>query len=228
MKVLITGATGLVGGGLVRECVANEKITHVFILTRKPLLAFEDSPKVTVILHDDFSTYPPDLLHRLAGVQAVLWAIGGRSSAFPDLETYKRVQVDYLLAAADAFLKHLAPQIPAGTEFRFVFCSGKYAEWDEKKPLCFMTDTRRMKGEAEQGLCEIDDTRGDEAGENRHFTVNIVRPSGVLPAGAGLAQKLVGKLYGAIDVDHLARAMVRIALDGHEERIIENDVLLAL
>jgi hypothetical protein len=55
------------------------------------------------------------------------------------------VQVDYTLAAAKAFLEHLVPQLPEGKQFRFVFCSGKFAEWDQKKPLHFLADTRRIK-----------------------------------------------------------------------------------
>lgn len=72
-------------------------------------------------------------------------AIGGRATQFPDVETYRRVQVDFTLAAARAFRETLVPQLPAGKQFRFVFCSGKFAEWDQKKPLSFLADTRRVK-----------------------------------------------------------------------------------
>lgn len=74
MKVIITGATGLVGRALVRHCIANDKISHALVLTRKPLT--EDvakNPKVTVITHDDFSSYPPKLLEQLAGAEGCLW-----------------------------------------------------------------------------------------------------------------------------------------------------------
>lgn len=37
------------------------------------------------------------------------------------------------------------PQLPEGKQFRFLFCSGKFAEWDQEKPLHFMLDTRRVK-----------------------------------------------------------------------------------
>jgi hypothetical protein len=37
------------------------------------------------------------------------------------------------------------PQLPEGKQFRFLFCSGKFAEWDQDKPLHFMADTRRVK-----------------------------------------------------------------------------------
>ena len=56
------------------------------------------------------------------------------------------MQVDYTIAAAKAFLSALAPQTAArGAKFRFVFCSGQFAEWDQSKKLMFLGDTRRLK-----------------------------------------------------------------------------------
>ncbi len=75
----------------------------------------------------------------------------------------------------------------------------------------------------EQGLCEIAD-----ADTSKRFVVYCARPSGILPADAGIAARLPGKLYGAIGVDQLAKGFVRILLEGHQERIIENSQLLAL
>jgi hypothetical protein len=75
----------------------------------------------------------------------------------------------------------------------------------------------------EQGLCEVAD-----ADKTERFVVYCARPSGILPANASLATKLVGKLYGAIEVDRLAKAFIRVLLEGYKERIIENDKLLAL
>ncbi|KAK1770026.1 hypothetical protein QBC33DRAFT_529962 [Phialemonium atrogriseum] len=161
MKVIITGATGLVGGAVVRHCIANEKITHAFVLTRKPLPELATDPKVTVVTHDDFSTYPADLLERLAGAEGCIWAIGGRATQFPDVETAKRVGVDYTLAAANAFASALAPRLPDGRAFRFVFCSGKYAEWEQEKSLAFLADTRRIKVRSaivNAGVCPVLDS----------------------------------------------------------------------
>lgn len=79
------------------------------------------------------------------------------------------------------------------------------------------------QGQVEKGLCEIADND-----TTKRFVVYCGRPSGILPPNAGLASKLTGKLYAAIDVDHLARGLLRVALEGHKERIIENDSLLAL
>jgi nucleoside-diphosphate-sugar epimerase len=81
MKVIVTGCNGLVGSALVRQCIANPAISHVFALTRKPLPeAVTNSPKATVIEHDDFSAYPPELLARLAGAEGCLWWVAAAVS----------------------------------------------------------------------------------------------------------------------------------------------------
>ncbi|KAJ3543186.1 hypothetical protein NM208_g3705 [Fusarium decemcellulare] len=221
MKVIITGATGLVGSAVIRECIADSAITHAFVLSRKPLADdIMSHPKTSVIIHKDFSTYPPHLLERLAGCHACIWAIGGRSTQFPDLYTYRKIQIDYTLAAANAFARHLAPKLPNHQRFQFVFCSGKYAEWDQEKSLSFMADTRLAKGLVEKGLCEIADEK------DSHLDVWCARPSGILPADAGFMAKLTGKLYGAIQVQDLAKALIRIALKGGEKQIVESDELV--
>lgn len=75
----------------------------------------------------------------------VLRVIGGRAPRFPEIETYRKVQVDYTLAAANAFKKHLEPGPLANKKFRIVFCSGKHAEWNQEKSLLSMADTELIK-----------------------------------------------------------------------------------
>ncbi|KAI1495495.1 hypothetical protein F5X99DRAFT_403349 [Biscogniauxia marginata] len=220
MNVIITGATGFVGGEVVHQAIANDRIRHAFVLTRKPLPDdISKNGKITVIEHEDFSTYPPDLLQQLAGAEACIWAIGGRASQFPDVETARKVSVDFTIAAAKAFLAELAPQPPDGKKFRFVFCSGKLAEWDDEKHLRFMSDTRHIKGQVEKGLCELADANPEK------FEVLIVRPGGITAKG-GRLKATSANLMGFITVDHLARDMLSIVLDGHAKRILESDVLI--
>jgi len=74
MKVIITGATGFVGSALARQSIADPRISSVLILTRRaPEDDIAGDAKVTVIEHDDFASYPPELLAKLVGAEACLW-----------------------------------------------------------------------------------------------------------------------------------------------------------
>lgn len=76
MKVIVTGATGLVGKEIVRQCLADPRITKLVILTRRAVsMDVESHPKTDIVMHQDFSKYSEDLLRRLAGASACLWYV---------------------------------------------------------------------------------------------------------------------------------------------------------
>ncbi|KAL8388900.1 hypothetical protein RB595_009006 [Gaeumannomyces hyphopodioides] len=214
MKVIVTGCTGLTGGELVKECIKNPAIEHIIALTRKPLSeAVTSHEKVTVILHEDFSTYPPELLSQLQGADGCLWAIGGRVSQFPDVDTARKVGVDYTLAAAKAFVD--AKLAGDGKILRMVFCSGWLAEWNQEKPLRFMEHTRKIKGQVEKGLADMADGQPDK------FQSWFVRPGDIIPTNGSALRKMSTSLSKGIVADKLAQAMIKILLEGYDKRILE-------
>lgn len=74
MQIVLAGATGKAGGQALKQCLKDDRITKVFVLSRRELTdaAFTDA-KIEVILHQDFSQYPESLLERLSGVDACIW-----------------------------------------------------------------------------------------------------------------------------------------------------------
>ncbi|KAL8415032.1 hypothetical protein RB594_006022 [Gaeumannomyces avenae] len=214
MKVIVTGCTGLTGGELVKECIENPAIEHIIALTRKPLSeAVTSHEKVTVILHEDFSSYPPELLSQLQGADGCLWAIGGRANLFPDVDTARKVSVDYTLAAAKAFVD--AKLAGEGKIFRMVFCSGWLAEWDQKKSLRFMEDSRKIKGQVEKGLADMAD------GQPERFQSWFVRPGDIIPTNGSVLRKMATSLSKGIVANKLAQAMIKVLLEGYDKRILE-------
>lgn len=74
MKIVVAGATGKAGSAIVRECLSDDRVSKVYILTRRSLADdVQKDPKVEVILHQDFTSYSDEVLDRLSGASACLW-----------------------------------------------------------------------------------------------------------------------------------------------------------
>ena len=72
--------------------------------------------------------------------------VGGKVTDFPNIETARKVSIDYTLAAAQAFATNLAPGLAeAGRKFSFVFCSGYGAEQKENARVWLYADSRKIK-----------------------------------------------------------------------------------
>jgi uncharacterized protein YbjT (DUF2867 family) len=86
MHLILTGATGLVGSGVLQAMLTSKAVTSVTILSRRPVLQAEGHEKVKVILHKDFSNYPPELLEKLKGAEGCVWALGISQTLEPDVK----------------------------------------------------------------------------------------------------------------------------------------------
>ncbi|KAF8865407.1 hypothetical protein BDZ45DRAFT_796714 [Acephala macrosclerotiorum] len=220
MKVILSGATGFIGGEVLNQALVHPKITSLVCLTRKPLPeSVANNPKVKVIIIKDFTSYPPDVLSQLEGAEGCIWALGSPARKNPNLEQCREIEIGYTHAAAEAFAKALVPPLKGqGKSFRFMYLSGKMAERDTNKKLWFMHNSRTIKGEVENGLLAIEEK---ESG----FEVSIVRPGGVLAKDTILPNILVG-ITLSIKVDELAAAMIFEGVESAQgTRTLENDAL---
>ncbi|EFY85880.1 hypothetical protein MAC_08086 [Metarhizium acridum CQMa 102] len=119
MKVIVAGATGLVGRHLLEQCISSSQITHIYTLSRKQLPnQIGTRAEVTAIRHDDFTSYPAGLLDQISDAEACLWAIGGLVQKFSSVEACKLANVTSTLAAATVFADHVAPHLKQGRKFR--------------------------------------------------------------------------------------------------------------
>jgi len=76
MHVILTGATGTCGSAVLSYCLREPAITRISILSRKPVKQAEGHEKAHTVIHDDFEKYPSDVLEKLKGAQACIWALG--------------------------------------------------------------------------------------------------------------------------------------------------------
>lgn len=73
MKVVLTGSTGFIGGGVLKQCLANTDIDSIVILSRRQLPQLQGNPKVKVVIMQDFVQYPPEVLKDIDGSDACIW-----------------------------------------------------------------------------------------------------------------------------------------------------------
>jgi uncharacterized protein YbjT (DUF2867 family) len=74
MKIILTGATGMIGGEVLIQCLQHPAISSVIVLSRRELPAsIVKDPKLRVIILDDFMIYPQHILQDLDGAEACIW-----------------------------------------------------------------------------------------------------------------------------------------------------------
>jgi uncharacterized protein YbjT (DUF2867 family) len=110
MRVIVFGATGMVGQGVLRECLLAPDVTDVLVVTRTPTGV--EHAKLREALLEDFTDLGP-VTGDLAGYDACFYCLGV-SSVGMDEAAYTRVSYDFPMAAARA-LAPLNPDIPSST-----------------------------------------------------------------------------------------------------------------
>lgn len=103
--VLVMGATGSAGDGLLKAAIEDSRVEKVYVLTRRTTPRIDAgvaAGKVVMHLHDDFTDYS-SMEAELAEVNTVLWGLG-TSSLNVDDETYTLIHVDFTIAFIKAWL----------------------------------------------------------------------------------------------------------------------------
>lgn len=209
MKIIVTGATGLIGSEVVRAAIADDTIDELILLVRnRPEL---QHPKITIVLHKDFSDYK-GTEEFFAKADALIWCLG-ISQTQVTKKQYMTITYDYTKACID-FCRQIKPSL------RFVFVSGDGADRTERSRTLF----KRLKGKAENELLH----------SGLHEVI-IARPDAVRPRHknkkAPLAYKLVYPLFPLVEwlapskiiwSDVLGKALLQLAKKGHEKDTLEN------
>ena len=140
MKVLLFGATGMIGQGVLRECLLDPRITEVRTLVRSPSGATH--PKLKEILHQDYFDYRA-IEDQLTGLDACFFCLGVSSAGLSE-EAYRRITHDLTLAAA-TLLCRLNPAMT------FSYISGAGADSSEQGHVMWA----RVKGQIENALLRL-------------------------------------------------------------------------
>jgi uncharacterized protein YbjT (DUF2867 family) len=140
MRVILFGGTGMVGQGVLRECLLDPDVTTVLSVVRAP--SGKSHPKLRELVHRDFFDFS-NVASELSGYDACFFCLGATSAGKSEAE-YTRITYDITVAAAEP-LAHLNPGMT------FVFVSGAGTDSTEKG----RTMWARVKGRAENALFRL-------------------------------------------------------------------------
>lgn len=140
MKILIYGATGMVGHGVLHACLDADDVESVTSIGRTPL--GYTHPKLRELIHADLYNYA-GLEESLRGFDACFFCLG-TSSAGKTEAAYSRITYDLTLAAAQVLLK-LNPNMV------FTYISGASTDSSEQGKSMWA----RVKGKTENALLRL-------------------------------------------------------------------------
>lgn len=213
MKVILFGASGMVGQGVLRECLRDPDVEEVLVVVRNRIR--RQHAKLREILHEDFLDFST-IEARLAGYDACLFCLGV-SSVGLDEARYREITYDITMAAAQT----LARLNPAMT---FIYVSGSGTDSSEQGRLMWA----RIKGKTENDLLKLP-----------FKAAYMFRPAGVQPLhGIQSKTQWVNTLYryarpvlgwlrriapGAMTTtEQLGRAMLKVAKHGYPRPVLES------
>lgn len=139
-KVIVTGASGMIGGILLKLCINCESISEVISLVRKPSGINHNKLKEIVI--SDFLNYDACAAY-FSNTDVVYYCLGVYTGA-ATADLFRKITVDYPIALA----KSVYSKSPNA---RFCLLSGQGADRTEKTKVMFARD----KGAAENALSKI-------------------------------------------------------------------------
>ena len=213
MKVILFGATGMVGQGVLRECLLDSGVERVLSIVRHP--AAHQDPKLQELVLQDFLDYAP-VEGQLSGYDACFFCLGVTSAGMAET-AYRRITYDITMAAARA-LSRLNPGMT------FVYVSGMGTDSSERAPVMWA----RVKGETENALQQLP-----------FHAVYLFRPAMIVPEhGIRSKTALYQFFYSALapllpflrnawpkyitTTSRLGRAMLRVARSGAPQPVLEN------
>jgi len=208
IKAIITGVTGMVGEGVLHECLLHQDVESVLVINRKPCGV--KHPKLIEIIHEDFFDLSP-IENHFAGYNACYFC-AGVSSVGKKEEEYKHITYDLTLNFAKTLLK-------LNSEMTFCYVSGVGTDSTEKGRSMWA----RVKGKTENDLLKlgfkdaymfrpgyIQPTKGLK---NAYKIYKVFVP--FYPILKTLFPKYV------VSLEELGKAMINVTLFGSDKKILE-------
>ena len=219
MKVILFGATGMVGQGVLRECLLDASVESVLVVGRSP--TGQHHAKLHEVLHQDFMNFS-GIESELRGYDACFFCLGV-SSVGMDPERYHHLTYDVTMAAAKTLVT-----LNPGMVFTYV--TGRSTDSTEQGPVRWA----RVKGKTENDLLKLP-----------FKAAYMFRPAGIQPLHGVRSKTLwVQAIYVVAapllsylartapkymtTSEQLGRAMIKVARDGYPKPVLESEDINAV
>jgi len=212
MKALLFGATGMVGQGVLRECLLDPGVTKVVAVGRTP--TGQKHAKLSEVVHPDLAVLAP-VESQLTGFDACFFCLGVSSLGMNE-EQYTRVTYDLTMSVARTLLR-------TSPDLTFIYVSGTGTDSSERGRSMWA----RVKGRTENALLSLP-----------FRAAYMFRPGAIIPLH-GIRSRtrwynamyvVLRPLFGVlgrlaptmiITTEQLGRAMIAVARNGYATKILE-------
>jgi uncharacterized protein YbjT (DUF2867 family) len=212
MRAILFGGTGMVGQGVLRECLRDDRVEHVLSIGRTPLGTSHE--KLTELVRPDLFDLA-EVREQLTGYDACFFCLGVSAAGLPEAE-YRRLTYDLTLSAAGV----VAAASPGLT---FIYVSGQGTDSTERGRIRWA----RVKGATENALREL-------PVRSFAFRPGFIQPlhgiTSKTPVYA-LAYRVTGPLLPVLrrlapnavtTTEVLGRAMIAVAEHGYPKPVLES------
>lgn len=207
IKVIITGVTGMVGEGVLLECLDNHNVDSVLAVCRKPLEFHH--PKLKIFVTPEFLKIDANA-DQLKGYDACFYCAGVSSNGVSE-ENYTKITYDTTLYFATVLLR-LNPKIV------FNFVSGYQTDSSESGKVMWA----RIKGKTENALMKM------MPGKEFNFRPALMKPMPEQKYFYGYNKWLHKMLYPilrfvfpACSIQEIAQAMINATIIGYNKSVLE-------
>jgi uncharacterized protein YbjT (DUF2867 family) len=219
VKIILFGATGMVGQGVLRECLLDNQIEAVLAIGRSP--AGQQNAKLKEVISADLFDLS-SIASRLSGYDACFFCLGVSAAGMKE-DDYRRLTYDLTMSVARTLVR-LNPGIT------FIYVSGAGTDSSERGRMMWA----RVKGKTENDLLQMP-----------FRAAYMFRPGYIQPLhGIRTKTKWYGALYAAMGplypiwkrllpnyvttTECVGRAMIKVARQGAQKRFLENQDINSL
>ena len=213
LKVVITGATGMVGKGVLLECLDNDNIDSVLVINRRSIDMEHD--KLKEIVHQDFYDLT-SIEDQLKGYDACFFCLG--------VSAYRMSEADYTKITYDLTLHFAKTLLRLNPDITFIYVSGQGTDGSEKGRIMWA----RVKGKTENAILVmpfrksymfrpgfIQPMRGIKSSTKMYNTIyTIIKP--FMPVLKLLFPKSI------TNTDRVGKAMINSVTIGYDKTHLDN------